>query len=75
MFKDVVEGVCGFLALDCKNIDTPEGNARISEVELEKTEEAESLIFNKKGSQGYNDEKKIESQVVNKGFAYKASEE
>ena len=32
--KDVVAGVCEFLAIDCKNRDAPEGDSRITEVEL-----------------------------------------
>ena len=42
--------------------------------QFQKSQEAETLIFNKKVEK-YNDDKIIESQLVNKGFEYKATAE
>lgn len=71
---DILISVYAYLTRDCKEEQDQPENTQAIEKEFERTEEARAVVFNK-GSELYNEEKVISTQLISKGFLVKANPE
>lgn len=70
---EILISVYSYLTRDCKEEQDQPENTQAIEKEFERTEEAREVIFNKGKSELYNEEKIISTQLISKGFLFKAN--